>query len=217
MTYSIDMKFGRPLGYASLPDEDFHYQSLLFNGRRKFLFERGSNDVVFDPYYDRIDIGTYSSNNSATFWKDLECYLKMMYASLTTTEVDSVEAVEKITELRSTAVAFNEPLMKAQLKLQSLPYVQSKRNAIPSVEDVKALSVEGFRRLVKDYFSNFNGSTLIVKGQFPTDTIMPLLLKYIGALPSKPQPVKRAVWPSDHFRTTDTLRWSASRTLRPIA
>lgn len=205
MTYSIDMKFGRPLGYASLPDEDFHYQSLLFNGRRKFLFERGGNDVEFDPYCDRIDIGTYSSNDSATFWKDVECYLKMMYASLTTTEVDSVEADEKITELRSTAVAFNEPLMKAQLKLQSLPYVQSKRNAIPSVEDVKALSVEGFRRLVKDYFSNFNGSTLIVKGQFPTDTIMPLLLKYIGALPSKPQPVKRAVWPSDHFRTTDTI------------
>ena len=24
MAYSIDMKFGRPLGYASLPDEDFH-------------------------------------------------------------------------------------------------------------------------------------------------------------------------------------------------
>ena len=203
--YSIDLKFGRPLGYASLPDEDFHYQSLLFNGRRKFQIDRGGNDVEFDPYYDRIDIGTYSSNNSATFWKYLECYLKMMYASLTTTEVDSVEADEKITELRSTAVAFNEPLMKAQLKLQSLPYVQSKRNAIPSVEDVKALSVKGFRRLVKDYFSNFNGSTLIVKGQFPTDSVMPLVLKYIGALPSKPQPVKRAVWPSDHFRTTDTI------------
>jgi predicted Zn-dependent peptidase len=73
------------------------------------------------------------------------------------------------------------------------------------VEDVKALSVKGFRRLVKDYFSNFNGSTLIVKGQFPTDSVMPLVLKYIGALPSKPQPVKRAVWSSDHFRTTDTI------------
>ncbi len=205
MAYSIDMKFGRPLGYASLPDEDFHYQSLLFNGRRKFQCYSGGNDVEFDPNYDRIGIGTNYSNDSATFWKDVERYLKMMYASLTTTEVDSVEADEKITKMRSTAVAFNEPLMKAQIKLQSLPYIPSKRNAIPSVEDVEALSVDGFRRVVKDYFSNFNGSTLIVKGQFSTATIMPMVLKYIGALPSKAEPVKRMIWPSDHFRTTDTV------------
>lgn len=202
---SIDMKFGRPLGYASLRDEDIHYQSLLHNGRRKFQSEIGGNDVEFDAYYDRMDIGTYSATQGEDFWKNVERYLKMMYASLTTTEIDSVEATEKISELQAGALALNEPIMRAQLKIQNLPVVSSKRNAVPVPEDVAGLSVEGFRKVVKDYFSNFNGSTLILKGKFPTDTIMPLIQKYIGALPSKPQPVKRTTWPSDHFRTTDTF------------
>ena len=203
--YSIDLKFGRPLGYSSLPDEDMHYLTLLSNGRRKFQFDRGGNDVEFDPNYDKMDVGTYSSKDSTLFYKDVERYLKMMYASLTTTEVDSVEAAEKISEMQATAMTLNEPFMRSQFKIQSLPYVPSKRNAIPSVEDAKALTVDGFRDVVKDYFSNFNGSTLIIKGLFSTDTIMPMVLKYIGSLPSKPLPVKRTIWPSDHYRTTDTV------------
>ena len=203
--YSIDLKFGRPLGYSSLRDEDMHYLTLLPNGRRKFEDEHGGNDVEFDPYYDRMDIGTYSTVSNEEFWKYAERRLKMMYASLTTTEVDSVEAAEKISQMQATAMTLNEPFMRSQIKIQNLPLVPSKRNAIPSVEDAKALTVDGFRNVVKDYFSNFNGSTLIIKGQFSTDTIMPMVCKYIGALPSKPEPVKRMVWPSDHYRTTDTV------------
>ena len=203
--YSIDLRFGRPLGYSSLCDEDFHYQSLLFNGRRKFQFDSGSNDVEFDPYYDRMDLGTYSSKDSTLFYKDVERYLKMMYASLTTTEVDSVAAAEQISQMQATAMTLNEPFMRSQIKIQSLPLMPSKRNAILSVDDAKALTVDGFRNMVKDYFSNFNGSTLIVKGQFSTDSVIPLVCKYIGSLPSKPQPVKRTIWPSDHYRTTDTI------------
>ena len=205
LAHAIEMKFGRPLGYASLRDEDFHYQTLLHNGRRKFSDERGGDYVEFDPFYDRMDVGTYSSNDSTAFWKHVERRLKMMYAALTTTEVDSVETTEKINQLQANAIALNEPIMRAQLKIQNLPVLPSKRNAVPTPEDVAALSVDGFREVVKDYFSNFNGSTLILKGQFSTDTIMPMVLKYIGALPSKAEPVKRMIWPSDHFRTTDTV------------
>lgn len=205
LAHSIDMKFGRPLGYASLPDDAFHYQSLLHNCRRKFVSENGGHDVEYDAFCDRMDFGTYSSNDSAAFWNNVERNLKMMYAALTTTEVDSVEAAGKLAELQANAVMLSSPLLKAQLKMQTLPLVPSRRNPIPSTDDVASLSVEGFRRVVKDYFSNFNGSTLILKGKFDTDTIMPLVLRYVGALPSQPQPVQRAVWPSDHFRTTDTV------------
>ena len=205
LPYSIDMKFGRPMGYASLRNEDFHYQSLLHNGRRKFTDENGSNDVEFDSYYERIDVSGYNTMLGEDFWKHVERRLKMMYASLTTTEVDSVEAAEKISELQASATLLSSPLMQAQLKIQNLPASTSKRNPIPSLEDVAGLSVDGFREVVKNYFTNFNGSVLILKGQFSTDTIMPLVQKYIGALPSKAEAVKRKTWPSDHFRTTDTV------------
>lgn len=41
-------------------------------------------------------------------------------------------------------------------------------------------------------------------GEVDADTLRPLLLKYIGSLPSKPDPVKRTTWEADHFKTTDT-------------
>lgn len=202
--YCIDMKFGRPYGCAALSDEDFHYQMLLHNCRRKFSHEDGGSGVEFTDFYDRMDFGAFLTDFSKEFWKGVEQRLKAMHASLTTTEVDSVEAGEKISEIRTMAVTFNEPMGKAVRRIQRLPFVTSRRGDIPTVEEAATYSVEGFCELVKDYFSNFNGSVLIVKGLFPNDSIMPLVLKYIGSLPSKAEPVKRPLWASHHLRDADT-------------
>ena len=203
--YCIDMKFGRPYGCAALSDEDFHYQMLLHNCRRKFSHEDGGSGVEFTDFYDRMDFGAFLTDFSKEFWKSVEQRLKAMHASLTTTEVDSVEAAEKIDEIRTMAVTFNEPMGKAVRRIQRLPFVTSRRGDIPTVEEAATYSVEGFRELVKDYFSNFNGSVLIIKGLFPNDSIMPYVLKYIGSLPSKPEPVKRPLWASHHLRDADTI------------
>jgi len=204
--YCIDMKFGRPLGRATLSDEDFHYQMLLNNGRREFSYGDVGNfcNVEFTDFYDRMDFGIYSADSSEYFWKDVEARLKAMHASLTTTEVDSVEAAEKINEIQTLAAISNDPMNRAVRRIQRLPFVTSRRGDLPTVEEAATYSVDGFRDLVKDYFSNFNGSVLIVKGIFPTDSIIPHVLKYIGSLPSKPEPVKRPLWASLHFRDTDT-------------
>jgi hypothetical protein len=202
--YCIDMKFGRPFGCAALSDEDFYYQMLLSNCRRKFSYEAGGSGVEFTDFYDRMDFGLFSTDLSEDFWKDVRARLKAMHASLTTTEVDSVEAAEKISEIRTMAVTFNEPMGKAVRRIQRLPFVTSRRGDIPTVEEAATYSVQGFRELVKDYFSNFNGSVLIVKGHFPNDSILPLVLKYIGSLPSKAEPVKRPLWASHHLRDADT-------------
>lgn len=58
--------------------------------------------------------------------------------------------------------------------------------------------------IVKDYYSNFNGTLFLICGDVNQDSIMPLVLKYIGSLPSKPEPVKRLVWSADHYKTTNT-------------
>jgi predicted Zn-dependent peptidase len=72
------------------------------------------------------------------------------------------------------------------------------------LEEAGTYTVERFREVVKDYYSNFNGSVFVVQGEVDADTLRPLLLKYIGALPSKPEPVKRRIWDADHFKTTNT-------------
>ena len=202
--YCIDMKFGRPFGLATLSDEDFHYRMLLNNGRRKFSYGGNGSDVEFTDFYDRMYFGTYSTDLSKYFWEHVEGRLKAMHASLTTTEVDSVEAAERISEIQTWADISNDPMNRAVRRIQRLPYVTSRRGDLPTVEEAATYSVDGFRELVKDYFSNFNGSVLIVKGIFPTDSIIPHVLKYIGSLPSKPEPVKRPLWASLHFRDTDT-------------
>jgi predicted Zn-dependent peptidase len=45
---------------------------------------------------------------------------------------------------------------------------------------------------------------LVVQGEYDTDSIMPSILKYVAALPSKPEPVKRMAWPADHYKTTNS-------------
>jgi predicted Zn-dependent peptidase len=203
--YCIDMQFGRPLGYASLRDDAMLYSSLFEDCRRKFKDGSRWNDVEFNKYNDRLFVNAYATDLSEDFWKYVERRLKMIHAALTTTEVDSVEATRKIRQLKSGVTLFNTPFSQAKQRIRNLPMVQSRRNAFATPEDVADYSVDGFREVVREYLSNFNGSTLIIKGQFDTDTITPLVLKYIGSLPSKPEPVRRTVWPSDHFQTTDTV------------
>ena len=203
--YCVDMQFGRPLGYASLRDDDMMYSSLLEDCRRKFRDGYHTDNVEFNKYNDRLIVSAYATDSSKDFWNYVERRLKMMHASLTTTEVDSVEAARKINQIRTSVNLFNTPFSQAKQRIQSLPMVTSRRIAFATPEEAAACSVDGFREVVREYLSNFNGSTLIIKGQFDTDTITSLVLKYIGSLPSKTESVRRAVWPSDHFQKTDTV------------
>ena len=119
-------------------------------------------------------------------------------------EVDSVEAAEQINNIQATIKAVQSPIMQAQLRVQNLPAASVKRLIPPSLEEADTYTVERFREVVKDYYSNFNGSVFVVQGEVDADTLQPLLLKYIGSLPSKPEPVKRRIWEADHYKITNT-------------
>ncbi len=198
------MAFGRPLGYSALSDEDMHYHDMLSSCRRKFQ-EPFCSEFTVNP---SEDIFEFICNNSyggrKYFWKDIEKRLKVLYATLTTTEVDSVEAKERIANTQGWVLSSNNPYTQAVNKMITLPVMSAKRLVPPTIEEARKFNVNHLRELTKDYFSNFNGSVLVVKGDINTDTIMPLILKYVGSLPSKREPVKRIIRESDHFRTTDT-------------
>ncbi len=202
---SINMIFDRPMGYSALSDDEIAFHAMLSSCRRHFEYIGGSTWVQAQPFDDVIDVPlSFHVTDSVEQWKNIEQQLKMIYASLTTTEVDSVEAAEQINSIKTTILAVQNPIMQAQLKLQNLPAASVKRLMPPSLEEAGTYTVERFREVVKDYYSNFNGSVFVVQGEVDADTLRPLLLKYIGALPSKPEPVKRRIWDADHFKTTNT-------------
>ncbi|MBP5338345.1 MAG: insulinase family protein [Prevotella sp.] len=201
---NIAISFGRPMGTSALPDDKIHYCNLLSPCRRKYIYEVGYH-VEVNPFDDKLHTDMYTKKDAKDYWDCVEYLLKQTHALLITTEVDSVEAAEKIKDIQIDAASnANDPISQAALRISKLPYVSLKRVSPPTVDEAKMYTVDRFREVVKDYFSNFNGSVLIVRGDFDTDTIMPLLLKYIGSLPSKPETVDRKVWPSDHFKTTNS-------------
>ncbi len=202
---SINMMFDRPMGYSALRDDEIAFQNMLSTCRRHFEYIGGSSWPQAKPFDDVLDVPlSFHVTDSVEQWKNIEQQLKMIYASLTTTEVDSVEAAEQINNIQTTIKAVQSPIMQAQLKLQNLPAASAKRLMPPSLEEADSYTVERFKEVVKDYYSNFNGSVFVVQGEVDADTLQPLLLKYIGSLPSKPEPVKRRIWEADHYKTTNT-------------
>lgn len=201
----VKMKLDRPMGFSALSDEDFQYHNLLLTCRRRYKYQDGTHAFVSaKPFDDIFDLICRSKKKDEAYWKGIEQQLKMFYASLTTTEVDSVAASEIITSLQNAATQSSVASVQAANRLNCLPFESSKRLMPLTVEEAEKYSVEHFRELVKDYYSNFNGTLFLVCGDVNQDSIMPLVLKYIGSLPSKPEPVKRLVWSADHYKTTNT-------------
>ena len=201
----VKMKLDRPMGFSALSDEDFQYHNLLMTCRRRYKYQDGTHAFVSaKPFDDVFDLICRSKKKDEAYWTDIEQGLKMFYASLTTTEVDSVAASEIITNLQNVATQSSIASVQSRNRINCLPFESSKRLMPPTVEEAGRLSVERLRELVKDYYSNFNGSLFLICGDVNQDSIMPLVLKYIGSLPSKPEPVKRLVWSADHYKTTNT-------------
>lgn len=201
----VSMKLDRPMGFSALSDEDIQYHNMLTACRRRYKYQTNTHALVSaKPFDDTLDLFCRSAQKDEEYWKKIEQTLKMFYASMTTTEVDSVAASIFITNLQTLATQSSVPAVQARNRISNLPFESSKRLMPPTVEEAGRLSVERLRELVKDYYSNYNGSLFLICGEVNQDSIMPLVLKYIGSLPSKPEPVKRLVWSADHYKTTNT-------------
>lgn len=189
--------FRRPQGYSVLSDNDIHYHDMLGKCLRKFSYWGGQSNIGVEAFDDTFDFGT-------GYLDKLEGGLKMLYMSLTTTEVDSVAFAEELQKLQTSAVTMKSPVLQSALKVGLAYAKETKRLMPPTEEQVATMNIDRFRQIVNDYHSNYNGSVMVVQGDRDIDSIMPHILKYVGALPSKPQPVKRMVWPADHYKTENT-------------
>ena len=202
----IDLRiyFHRPSGYSVLNDDEISYNSLLGKCMRYYTFEGRRTTWMVDAFDDRMDYEDRYNDST-----HIDGRLKAMYATLTSTEVDTVTFNEEIKKLQMSALQRSNKNYEALMKVNNLPSVDMRRLLPPTMEDMARYNdIERFGNIIKDYKSNYNGSLIVISGKFDTDSIMPAImpaiLKYVASLPSKSQPVKRMVWDADHYKTTNT-------------
>lgn len=201
-----EMRIARPSGYSVLSDDDFPYRTMLSFSScvRQYESSGIKNNVFvtreFEDYFSTSVFPDYISDDASY----MEKYFKAMYATLTSTEVDSVAFEEELNDMRADALTHANPMSQAFNRLNSMHLQGLQRDRKFQPEDVAKLNINRFREVVKDYCSNYNGSVMYVVGIEGLDSVVPFLLKYVATLPSKPEPVKRAVWPANHYKTTNS-------------
>ena len=205
----VHVMLKRPQGHSALEDNERFYNNILSEGVRRYEWWGGSAGLSVKPYEDVID----------TQFRDIdkaEQCMKNLYAMLTSTEVDSVAVEEHLRKIQAMAIDGENPVAQAVLRINNMPVADTRRYLPSTPAEAATYIVDRFRQVVKDYYSNYNGSVMLVQGEYDTDSIMPGLLKYVAALPSKPEPVKRAIWPSDHYKTTNSTVTEMIENTTPI-
>ena len=212
----IHFMIRRPQGFSMLNDDDIHYHDMLGSSLRKFRCYNGETTVSVEAFDDTYDhTAKWEPDDKLNKFR-VESTLKMLYKSLTTDEIDSVEFAEQKQKLQTSVASLSTPLAQSALKVGMMILKDTRRQVTPSAETIANYDIGHFREVVREYFSNFNGAVMVVQGEYDTDSIMPLILKYVGALPSKPERVKRTVWPSDHYKTENSVMTEKIETPAPV-
>ena len=212
----INFMLRRPQGFSMLNDDDINYHDMLGSCIRKYTNYNGQTDVrveAFDDTYDHM--AKWEPGDKQNLFR-VESAMKMLYKSLTTNEIDSVEFTEQKQKLQASAITLSAPTTQSALKVGLMTAADTKRLMPPSAGVIAGYNIDHFREIVQDYFSNYNGSVMVVQGEVEADSIMPLILKYVGALPSKPERVKRMTWPADHYKTENTVMTEKIENPAPI-
>ena len=207
----------RPQGFSALNDDDIHYNKMLGSCIRKYKSWNGQSDVWIQSFDDEFSHSAQWKQGDSLNAFRFECGMKMLYKSLTSTEVDPVEFAEQKQRLLASAITTSSPLAQSALKVRLMTNAETKRLMPPSTDAIASYNVDHLRELVKEYYSNYNGSVMVVQGDVDADSIMPYILKYIGALPSKPERVKRLTWPADHYKTENTVMVEKIENPTPIS
>jgi zinc protease len=137
--------------------------------------------------YAANTIGEYTQNVSASCRpQDAETMLQLLYLNFTAPRVDD--------EAFQAYISKNRDLYK-NLGQEPMNYFYDKYNRIrsqnhprgnylPLEEDWYKVNFQRSIEIYKDLYSNASEFTFVFVGAFDTDTIKPLLAKYIGSLPS---------------------------------
>ncbi len=142
---------------------------------------KGKN-LQITPYIDDVKEG-FNGNASP---KDLETLLELVYLYFTGPRKDTSAFQAYISQMEN-QVKFmrNNPIMTFYDTLFKSAFPGEKRLVIfPTTEQVRSISLDEAFRIYTDRFSNGGDFTFFLVGNFQPDSIMPLILKNLGSLPS---------------------------------
>ena len=198
----VNMKLVRPMGYSVLSNEDYYYKFMLAN-KSSFRIHipytgRDRTQAVANEWHDELLFSCPSNLES------MEKTLKYFHLRLTPSEIDTVGFNEKRRFVMNQAQMNASPMQQSVKRVNYVYCMAPQRLFPPTPEKAAAFNISHFKEIADDYISNWNGSVMVIQGEFDTDSIMPAVLKYIGSLPSKPEQAHYKVWPSDQYKTTNT-------------
>lgn len=191
----------RPSGYSVLNNENLPYHSMLSSCLKWYSYSSSQSISILD-FKDHFSSSQFYNDNLTV--SDMDKAFKAIYANLIRTEVDTVQFNVELKKIKASAIECENPNNLSQFKVASM-FSESPDRLLPiSLDNVAKLNIDSFKNVVNEYHSNYNGSVFEARGEFDTDSIMPLIIKYVSSLPSKPLPVKRMIWPADHFKSVNT-------------
>lgn len=131
------------------------------------------------PY---ISSYTHGVNGSATR-KDLETAFQLCYLYFTAPRFDQDEYNTGINQLRTVLPNMeNTPNFKLQAEVMKTAYDSPRKFSINS-EVLDKASLKTIEKNYRSLFTDVAGATLIVVGDFDKAELLPLIEKYVGALP----------------------------------
>jgi len=117
--------------------------------------------------------------------KDLEIALQLVHLRFTSPRKDSSifnNIINNSKDILSTR--YSDPKNVFNDTVNSILGNYNVRRMPPSIENLNQLSLEKLYAIYRERFSDASGYTFFFTGNFRTDSIRPLLEKYLGSLPS---------------------------------
>ena len=182
-----------PGGSSLYPDSDFESASNAANivessGLSHFKptdFPKllSGKQVSVEPYITERSEGIQGVSTP----KDLETALQLVYLYFTAPRKDST-VFQNTIEQSETEIAnrYSDPDNVFSDTVAAVLGDYSIRRTGPSLEKLHEINLDKSLAIYKERFANAGDFTFLFDGNFKTDSIRPLLEKYLGSLPSSP-------------------------------
>ncbi len=179
-------------GTSVVPDEDFvsaYFANPIISmsgvgdfdqvALKKFLTGK---DVSVHPEIGKISQGISGKSGK----KDLETLFQLTYLYFTRPRKDTTAFKTFISKMvNQFKFMMSNPQAVFYDTLFKLATENSPRTMIiPTVAQLNSIDLNKAYSFFKNQFSNANGYTFVFTGSFNTDSIIPLITKYLGSLPS---------------------------------
>ena len=156
-------------------DKSFGFDCILSDGIEENVSILQTNGLFYDRFWNEY------------FNEDERSY-KHLYYELTNYELDSEDSVRIAKCWKKNWISRKDENTKKLIRTYFVPRYPSEEtehDSIMTTDDFK-----GIREAWKEYKSNYNGMFVAIDCAASQDSIIPLIVKYIGGLPCKAEPMK---------------------------